>query len=170
MRTVTKFLVASFALPLTLLASAPALAELKIASVRANALVAQSPQYSALEAKMKADFERRASELQAEGKQLEADLKAFQQEADLLSPQDRAAREKNLNTRQIDFGYKRQQFQEDVQNRERELVQQMMNEIKGVIEAVAKEQGISLVIQDPIYAAAGIDITDAVLKRLGASD
>ncbi len=166
MRNVMKTFIAVIALPAAVLVSAPVLAQTKIATVRANALVAQSPQYKALETKMKADFERRANELQAEGKQLEADLKKFQQEADLLSPQDRNAREKDLNTRQIDFGYKRKQFQEDVQNRERELSGQMMEEIKGVIAAVAKEKGVDAVLQDPVYAADGIDITDDVLQRL----
>lgn len=166
MRNTFKNLLAVISIPAAVLFSGSVLAEVKIATVRANLLVAQSPQYKALEAKMKADFERRANELQAEGKQLEADLKKFQQEADLMSPQDRAAKEKDLQTRQIDFGYKRRQLQEDVQTRERELTQKMMDEIKGVIESVAKEQGVSVVLQDPVYAADGVDITDEVLKRL----
>ena len=137
-----------------------------IATVRSNDLVRKSPQFQAMEAKMKADFERRAADLQAEAKKLEDDVKKFQAEADLLSPQDRQRREKDLNTRRIDFGYKQQEFRADVGNRERELTVQMMTQIKSVIEEVAKEKGATIVLQDPVYSAPGMDITDDILSRL----
>lgn len=151
-----------------LLASGIAAADVKIGTIRADELVSKSPQYKALETKMKADFERRANEMQAEANKLKSDLEQFRKEADTLSPQDRARREKDLNTRQIDFGYKERQFREDVQNRQRELTGEMMDQIKGVIEAVAKEKGLDLVLQDPVYASSNIDVTNEVLNRLGS--
>lgn len=140
----------------------------KIGAIRTADVVLQSPQYKASADKMKQEFDRRRSDLEAEAKKLEDDLKKFQREADLLSAADRAKTEKDLNTRRIDFGYKQRQFSEDMSNRDRQLTQEMRSKINDVILAVAKENGYDLIVQDPAYAAEAVDITDEVLKRLKA--
>lgn len=165
MRNTVKMITAAVALAAATV-TLPAAAELKVGTVRANEIVRDSPQFKAMETRMRADFERRANELKAEGKALEEDVKKFQREADLLSPADRAKTEKDLNTRRIDFGYKQRQFQEDVQQREQELTAEMLNKIKEVIQTVAKAKKIDLVLQDPVYASESIDITADVLKQL----
>lgn len=165
MRNTVKIITAAVALAAATL-SMPAAAEGNIGTVRANEIVRDSPQFKAMETRMRADFERRANELKAEGKALEEDVKKFQREADLLSPADRAKTEKELNTRRIDFGYKQRQFQEDVQQREQELTAEMLNKIKEVIQKVAKNKKLDLVLQDPVYASDKIDITEDVLKEL----
>ena len=150
-------------------ATAQALPQPKIASIRAAELVLQSPQYKTGQDKMKTEFEKRSKDLETEGKKLQDDVKKFQKEADLLSAADRAKQEKDLNTRQIDFTYKQRQFQEDVQNRDRQLTQDMRAKIQEVIVAYAKEKSYDLVVQDPVFATGAVDITDAVLKKLQTS-
>ncbi|MEQ1440238.1 OmpH family outer membrane protein [Fontimonas sp. SYSU GA230001] len=164
-----KTALAAAALTASLFAAVPAYAETKIAAIRSNELVQQSPQFKAGQDKMKQEFERRANELEAEAKKFGEDVKSFQKEAELLSAADRAKKEKDLNTRKIDLEYKTRQFQEERATRERQLFADMMTKIKGVIEQVAKEKGVGLVIENPVYAEAGIDITDEVLKRLQAA-
>ncbi len=164
-----KTVFAAAALAAAMTAATPALAQdMKILAIRSSELVQQSPQFKAGQDKMKQEFERRANDLEAEAKKLAEDIKSFQKEAELLSAADRAKKEKDLNTRKIDFEYKSRQFQEERTNRERQLFTEMMGKIKGVIEAVAKEKGATLVIENPVYAADGYDITDEVLKRLQA--
>jgi outer membrane protein len=164
-----KTVFAAAALAASIIAATPALAQdTKILAIRSSELVQQSPQFRTGQDKMKQEFERRANDLEAEAKKLAEDIKAFQKEAELLSAADRAKKEKDLNTRKIDFEYKSRQFQEERTNRERQLFTEMMGKIKGVIEAVAKEKGAILVVENPVYAAAGYDITDEVLKRLQA--
>lgn len=141
-------------------------ADMKIATIRSNELVQGSPQFKAGQDKMRAEFERRAKDLEAEAKKLAEDIEAFKKEAELLSAADRAKKEKELNTRKIDFEYKGRQFQEERANRERQLFGDMMGQIKKVIEAVAKEKGLSVVIENPVYAEPSADITDEVIKRL----
>jgi outer membrane protein len=166
-----KTLVAAAAVAASAFVATPALAqELKIASIRSNELLQQSPQFKASQDKMKQEFERRANDLEAEAKKLGEDIKSFQREAELLSSADRARKEKDLNTRKIDFEYKTRQFQEERQTRERQLFAEMMGKIKGVIESVAQEQGVTMVIENPVYAADQFDITDEVLKRLQSAN
>ncbi|SFF29999.1 periplasmic chaperone for outer membrane proteins Skp [Fontimonas thermophila] len=165
-----KTLFAALAIAVPVLVATPVLAQgVKIAAIRSNELVQQSPQFKAGQEKMKQEFERRANDLEAEAKKLAEDIKAFQKEAELLSAADRARKEKDLNTRKIDFEYKSRQFQEERANRERQLFTEMMGKIKAVIEQVAKEKGAAIVIENPVYAEPGIDITDEVLKRLQAA-
>lgn len=144
----------------------PAAAQVAIGTIRANDVVRESPQFKAAEERMKADFERRAVELQGEVRSFEEDLQKFQQEADLLSPTDRQRREQDLTTRQADLGLKQRQFREDVANRERELFDGMMEKIRETIESVAKAKKLQLVVQDPVYVEPALDITDDVLQRL----
>lgn len=164
-----KTVFATAAVAASMLVAAPAMAEVKLASIRSNELVQQSPQFKAGQDKMKAEFERRANDLEAEAKKLAEDIKNFQKEAELLSAGDRARKEKDLNTRKIDFEYKGRQFQEERQTRERQLFADLMTKLKTEIEKVAKEQGIGLVIENPVYTDPSLDITDTVLKRLQAS-
>lgn len=169
MRNVTRILSVMTLACGALLAAAPAMAQTKIASIRAAELVQQSPQFKAGADKIKAEFDRRKNELEAEAKRFVDDAEKFKKERDLLSAADLAKREKDLSSRQVDLQYKQRQFQEDFANRDRQLTTEMMAKIKGVIMQVAKERGADLVVQDPIYASEAVDITAEVLKRLQAS-
>ena len=159
-------LITAAAVGAALLFTGAASAEIKIATIRATELVAQSPQFKAGADKMKAEFDRRKNDLEGEGKKFQDDVKKYQKEGDAMSSADRAKTEKDLQSRQVDLQYKQRQFQEDLQNRDRQLTTDMTNKIKTVIEAVAKEKGIDLVVQDPVYASPAVDITSDVLKKL----
>lgn len=168
MRTAPRF--AALLIASTLLLAGPAqAADTKIATIRAAELVQSSPQFKSGQTQMKAEFDKRKSELETEAKKLGEDLQKFKREQDVMSGDARARAEKDLNTRKIDFDYKQRQFGEDFQKRDRELTESMMAKIKEVVVAVAKEKGVEIVIQDPVYVAPGIDITDDVLKRLQGS-
>lgn len=158
-------------LPVALMAAAyalPAAAEPKIAVIHTQALLRDAPQTKAADAKLKAEFGKRETDLQAEAKKLQEDFKKYQREGDTMSAQQRADMEKNLNTRKIDFDLKQRQFNEDAQNRNQELLRDLHNKVGDAIEQVAKEQGLDLVISDPAFNNPAIDITDAVLKKLAA--
>ena len=84
--------------------------------------------------------------------------------------QQRADTEKNLNTRRIDFELKQRQFAEQAQARNDELQRQVLERINQAIIDVAKERSLDLVIRDPAYAAAALDITTDVMKKLAAME
>lgn len=147
-------------------AVAPAQAELKIITIRAAEIVAASPQFKSSQTSMKAEFEKRNDELETEARKFAEDTQKFRREADVMSSDARAKAEKELQTRRIDLDYKQRQFREDFQKRDRELSEKLMNSIKEVVVAVAKDQGADLVLQDPVFSAPGIDVTDEVIRRL----
>lgn len=161
-QTLTAALIGATALMIT----GTAQAEVKIATIRVADVVQQSPQFKAGADKIKTEFDRRKNDLEAEMKKFQADAAKYQKEGSLMSPADVAKTEKDLSARQVDIQYKQRQFQDDFKARDTQLTTDMMNKIKAVIEAVAKEKGVDAVLQDPVYATAAVDITDAVLKRL----
>ena len=140
----------------------------KIGAIRTADIVLESPQFKAGAERMKAEFERRQNDLQANAKKFQEDVEKFQREADFMANDARAAREKDLNSRRIDLGLQQRQLQEDIQNRDRELTQQMRERINAVIVEVAQELKYDLVVQDPAFASDAMDLTDEVLKRLKA--
>lgn len=163
MRNINKFI---GVLALFVLSIGTASAELKIITIRGGDIVQASPLFKSGQAQFKAEFEKRKADLESEARKLGEDAKKFQREADVMSSDARAKAEKDLQTRKIDFDYKQRQLGEDAQTRERELYDKLMSSIKQVVIEIAKEQNADLVLQDPVFAAPGIDVTDQVIKRL----
>ncbi|MCI0749536.1 MAG: OmpH family outer membrane protein [Nevskiales bacterium] len=148
------------------LAATPASAETKMAAIRSRSLLFESPQYKAASEKMKSEFEARGKALDAERQSLEDDFKKAQREADAMSPQQRGNTEKEIGTRKLDLDTKQRRLAEQMQAREQELTRELQAAITQAIAEVAKERGLDLVLQDPVYAVPAMDITDEVLKRL----
>lgn len=160
-------------LPVALLAAtfaAPAAAETKIAAINAPMLLREAPQVRAADQKLKAEFQKREDELKAEAKKLNEDDKRYQRDGDTMSAQQRANTAKDLQNRKIDFDLKQRQFAEQAQARNGELQREVLEKINRAIEEVAKERGLDLVVRDPAFASASLDITGDVLKKLAAME
>jgi outer membrane protein len=146
--------------------AAPAVAETKLAVISTPVLLRDAPQIRAADARLKAEFEKREKDLQAEDRKLQEDYKKAQREADAMSPQQKAAAEKDLFSRRSDLDLKKRQFAEQAQARNGELQRDVLEKINQAIDAVAREKGVDLVVRDPAYAAPALDITADVLKKL----
>lgn len=146
-----------------------ALADTKIAVIRFEDAVRQSPQYKVADQKMTSEFSKRKSDLEAQGKALEDDVKKYQRDGVTMSPDQRTKTEKDLGSRQIDIQQAQRKFQEDAQARQRDLTNDVVNKVRDAVVAVSKEKGYDVVIPEPIYSATSLDITDEVLKRLNSA-
>ncbi len=149
------------------LLSTPAMAEIKIASIRLGEVFQQSPTIKAGGEKLKAEFERKKNELEAEGKRLYDDSEKFKKERDLLSSADRSKREKDLANRNVEFQQKQRQAQEDLAGRERQMFTDAQAKVDVIIQQLVKEKQLDLIVRDPVWATPAVDITDEVVKRLG---
>lgn len=161
---------AAFGLAATLvLATVPATAsaETKIGVVRFDDVVRQSPQYKAADQKMTGEFSKRKTDLENQAKTLDDDIKKYQRDGATMSPDQRTKTEKDLGARQIDIQQAQRKFQEDAQARQRDLTNEVISKVRDAVVTVAKEKGFDVVIPEPIYSSASLDISDEVLKRLG---
>ena len=166
MNKITTLLISAALLAGGLTVSNAAQAEMKIAVIKSARLLQESPQYKRAQQQMQADFADRAKALETEAKKLGEDIDEFKRNQDVMSLSERNRMEKDINNRRVDFNYTERKFREDLQAREKELANTLMNQISSVIKDVASSGGYDLVLQDPVYASDAVDITDAILTRL----
>lgn len=167
MKTFSRILVAA---ALAASAALPAYAQAtKVANIRINDIVNQAPQFKSVADKLKAEFERREKELDGELKKFQEDGNNFKKEADVLAAADRTRKEKELVNRQLDLQAKARTLQEEFQRRQQQLVVEAEGRLKSIIEQVAKEKGVAMVVSNAVYATPDLDLTGEILKRLQAA-
>ena len=149
-------------------ATPAAAAEIKVGSVSSQQIL-QSPTFRATRDKFASEFEKRKQNLENDLKKFEEDAKKYSRDKDIMAPDERAKKEKDLTSRQVDLQYAQQKFNEDAQARDRELTQDVMSKVKEAIMQVAKDKSLDLVVQDPVFAVPALDITDDVIKILQAA-
>lgn len=168
MKTMTRTKLYVLAAALASLAGA-AQAEMKIASVRVDEVILQSDTFKAARDKFNVEFEKRKKELESSIKTFQDDAKKYERDKEIMAPDERAKKEKDLTARQVDLQYAQQKFNDDASSRDREFQKELIGKLKDAIDAVAKEKGLDLIVRDPLWATPSTDITDEVLKRMQAS-
>lgn len=152
--------------------SVPALAETKIAVVRLADLMQaaqNSPAAKATMQKAEADFSKRADDLRAQEKKLADDSDKFKRESLTMTKDQADKTGRDLNVRQSDLKFQEDQFQRDYEAKRQDLGNSLQETVKAAVVLVAKEKGVDLVMPAALYATPSLDITDDVMKRLGAS-
>ncbi len=153
-----------------LVACAPAFAqEFRIGFVSTDRIFRDANTAKAAQAKLEQEFSRRDKELTDMGNSLKAASERFERDAPTLSDSQRAARQKSLVDQDRDFQRKRREFQEDLNARKNEELQQVLERANRVIRQVAEQEKYDLVIQEAVYISPKHDITDKVIRALNAS-
>jgi outer membrane protein len=156
-------------LPAVLLAAAfaaPASAETKIGVISVPVLLRDAPQVRSANDKFKAEFQKREDDIKADVKKLQDDVKKYQRDVDTMSAQQRTTAQNDLNSRKTALEGKQRNFTEQAQARNDELQREVLDKINQAIVEVSKEKGLDLVVRDPAYASAALDITADVMKKL----
>lgn len=123
----------------------------------------------AAQAKLEQEFSRRDKELNDLGNTLKTATEKFERDAPTLSESQRATRQRQLVDQDRDFQRKRREFQEDLNARKNEELQQVIERANKVVKMVAETEKYDLVLQEAVYANPKHDITDKVIKALNAS-
>jgi outer membrane protein len=87
-----------------------------------------------------------------------------------LSPEQLASRERDLDVRTREVQRQRQQFAEDLRGRQFEELDKLKTRLDQVLTKYAKERNYDLILQDAIWVARSVDITEDVIKALDAAD
>jgi len=86
-----------------------------------------------------------------------------------LADSQRATRQKQLVDQDRDFQRKRREFQEDLNARKNEELQQVIERANRVVKTLAEAEKYDLIIQEAVYVNPKHDITDKVLRSLNAT-
>ncbi|MDR1818185.1 MAG: OmpH family outer membrane protein [Puniceicoccales bacterium] len=156
----------------------------KVATVDISVVATKYQKAQALEQLLKNDVERFRKDAQNDEQQLRSLADAAQKaRADMqnsaLNEQGRKNAEKAFNERAAAFDQRRQEFankqraaETTLQQRARNNQEQIITDIRGVCEKVAKERAIDLVLPSgaALFADRSLDISEEVVKRLNAEN
>ena len=146
-------------------------ADNKVAVIDMNRLSAEGTVFKNAFGDFKAEFQKRQQQLDAQRKSLEEESAALQKNADVMSPEERLKKQKELQDKGSDFEYTRAKAEEWAQQRQNEISQQISQRVHDVCVQVAREKGFDYVMMSPaavIVYPGPADITAEVLTRLNA--
>lgn len=154
---------------LLLLVSAGGVAalEYKIGVIDPERVVEQSPQYEAARKALQdevADRERALREQQAKLDELKKNL---ERDGPLMSEEEIARLQNDIRTRDRKVKYAKAEFQEDFALRQNELRTKLVQQVREVVQELAKEQKMDLIVSEGVvYFSERIDISAQVIERL----
>ena len=143
--------------------------EFRVGFVSTDRIFRESNAAKAAQTKLEQEFSKREKELSDVGAALKSASDKFEREATTLAESQRTARQKQLVDQDRDFQRKRREFQEDLNSRKNEELQQVLEKANRVIKQVAESEKYDAVLQEAVYINPKHDITDKVLKALNAN-
>ena len=150
------------------LVSQAAAQEFRVGFVNTDRIFREANTAKAAQAKLEQEFSKREKELNDVGNSLKNLSDKFEREAPTLSESQRAQRQKQLLDQDRDFQRKRREFQEDLNARKNEELQQVLERANRVVKQVAETEKYDVVLQEAVYINPKHDITDKVIKALNA--
>lgn len=97
----------------------------------------------------------------------------YESQKAVLKPKARAELEQEIMEKQMTLRQELQKTQQDLQQRDAELTSAILEELKPIIEKIADEKGIDIVLEKGeagiLLAPDKLDLTDLILRRYDAS-
>lgn len=142
--------------------------EVRIGFVNTDRIFREANSAKAAQTKLEQEFSRREKEIVDAGNALKAQSDKFEREAPTMSETQRAAKQKQLIEQDRDFQRKRREFQEDLNSRKNEELQQVLERANKVVKQVAESEKYDVILQEAVYINPKHDITEKVLKVLNS--
>ena len=143
--------------------------EFRVGFVNTDRIFREANTAKAAQTKLEQEFSKREKELNDLGTSLKGLSDKFEREAPTLSESQRAQRQKQLLDQDRDFQRKRREFQEDLNSRKNEELQQVLERANKVVKQVAEAEKYDVILQEAVYINPKHDITDKVIKALNAA-
>ena len=143
--------------------------EFRIGFVSTDRIFKEASTAKAAQAKLEQEFLKREKELVDQGASLKSLADKFEREAPTLAEGQRASRQRQLVDQDRDFQRKRREFQEDLNARKNEELQQVLERANKVVKQVAEAEKYDMVLQEAVYVNPKHDITDKVIKMLNSA-
>jgi len=150
-----------------LLSSASA-QESRLAYINTQRITTESAIAKAAQAKLEQEFAKRGKELADLQQTLKNFSEKFDRDAPTLTESQRVVRQKEGAELNRDLQRKQREYQEDLNGRRNEELQQVLEKANKAVRKVADDEKYDLVVQEVVYSNGRHDITDKVLKLLNA--
>jgi outer membrane protein len=152
-----------------LFASSQAFAEIKIGYVDLQKAVQNTKAGKEARSNLEKEFKSKEADLKKKEAALKKMTEDFEKKATLLSDDARRKQEGEIQKEMLKFRQTVSQSQQDISAKERTMTQPILEQMAKTIEAVAKKDGYTMILekreQNILWADASIDATDAVVKE-----
>jgi outer membrane protein len=165
------------ALALLLCGSLPAVAQspVKIGYIKSQTILANAPGRAAAESQFEKEMATYRAQVQRMGDSLNVLIADYNKQEVTLSPQAKETRQKDIRAKEEEYQRRTQELQQQVRQREAELVRPIMEQINKVLDELRAEEGYSMIFDAEnsagvvVAADKNLDLTDKVLARLRAA-
>ena len=140
----------------------------KSAFINSKVLLEKSPQAIAANTELQKQFGEREQSLRNLAQSIQEMEQTYQSDSAVMSDEQKKKAEDNIIQNKRRFQFEQQSLKEDLQTKQRELLQQVQVSIKTVIQAYGKQQGYDFIFTDSsiAYASDAVNITDEILEEL----
>ena len=143
--------------------------EFKVGVVNLDRIFREANSAKTAQTKLEQEFSKREKELNDTATQLKTLSEKLEREAPTLAESQRSTRQKQLVDQDREFQRKRREFQEDLNTRKNEELQQVIERANKVVKSLAEAEKYDLILQESVYVNPKHDITDKVIKALNAA-
>lgn len=143
-----------------------AAADTKVGAVNVERILRDSSTAKAVSAKLEQDFSKRERDLRGSADQLRQAVEKFERESPTLPESQRASRQRTLVDQERDLQRRQRDFQEELNLRRNEALQQVVEKLNRVIRTIAEAEKYDLIVQEAYYVSPRVDITDRVMTQL----
>ncbi len=140
----------------------------KTAYISSKVLLEQSPQAIAANQELQKQFGDREKSLRDLAKNIQEMEKSYQTDSAIMSAEQKKKAEDNIIQNKRRFQFEQQSLKEDLQAKQRELLQEVQVSIKSIIQAYGESRGYDFIFTDAsiAYASESVNITEEILKEL----
>lgn len=142
--------------------------DFKVGYVNTQRITTESTPAKNAQTKLEQEFSKRQKELVDQQAAFKAFGEKYERDAPTLSESQRAARQKEGAEMGRDMQRRQREFQEDLNGRRNEELQQVLDRATKAVKQVADSEKYDVVVQEVVYVNTKHDITDKVLKILNA--
>ena len=145
-----------------------AAAQLKVAVLDTATAVSQSEEAKEAIDKIREDLQPEQERLQALGAEIQALQERAQNEADVMSEDERRAIAREIQDKQFDLNADVQRLEKSLQDQQEDLQRTMLPKVRAVLDAVIKVEGYDFVQEKggSLYVNPKHDITAKVTEKL----
>jgi outer membrane protein len=148
-------------------------ADLKVAVVDMQRALNECDAGKRAKDQVKAKFEKAQDQLKKQRDELDKARDEFDKKSLVLKDDQRRDMEKELESKQLDFKRKYEDFQRDLKRTDSELTSGIVDQLYGIVSEYSQEHGYTVVLEASsgvlLYNDKSIDITDEVIKLHNAN-
>ncbi len=143
-------------------------AEIKIGFVNSLKILDEAPQTKEAMDAWQSEFSPKKDKLIAEQVQLKKLEEKLVRDGALMSSSERKALERDIMNQQRDLRRNEEEYNEDLNIRRNEVLQEVQSKVMNVINRMAKEENYDLIFSESgvVYFKESMDMSDKVLSRL----